>query len=96
MFCGLMVTSVAAWLIHRSAQRVLSASPLITATLTLIGLIALCLGLYTPLKARLPDALWPKHQQEAQRPPPSPGTSPCTQAPPSDAKTRKSWELECR
>jgi hypothetical protein len=96
MLCGALLTGVAAWLIHRSLQRRITTSPLTTAGLTLAGLIVLCLGLYAPLQARLPALLWPAHPQESVRPQPSPGASPCTQPPPSDANARKSWELECR
>lgn len=96
MVCGALITGVAAWLIHRSLQRRLTARPLTTAGLTLAGLIVLCLGLYAPLQARLPALLWPAHSQPSVRPQPSPETSPCTQPPPSDANMRKFWELECR
>jgi len=96
MLSGALITSVVAWLIHRSLQRLLPTMPVITAGLPLAGLIVLCMGFHAPLQARLPSLLWPAHPQESVLPQPSPGTSPCTQPPPSDAKARKSWELECR
>ncbi len=96
MLSGALITGVAAWLIHRSLQRLFAAGPAITAGLPLVAVTGLCFALHAPLEARLPAWFWPAQTQESVRPQPSPGISPCTQPPPGDAGARKSWELECR
>jgi hypothetical protein len=62
-FCGLLigivVSSVAAWLIERGLRRWLSSNPLITASLTLLWLIGLSCVLRAPLEARLAELFWP-------------------------------------
>ena len=96
MLSGMLVTGIAAWLIQRGVRRLFSTGPLITACLTLLCLIGLCLVSYAPLESRLSALFWPKQRKEAPRPLAAPAPSPCTQAPPSDLNARKSWELECR
>jgi hypothetical protein len=96
MLSGILSTSITAWFIQRGIHRWFSMSPLNSTALTLLCLIALCLGLYAPLEIRLPAVLWPVQpaQKKSLRVLPTP--SPCSEAPPSDLNARKSWELECR
>ena len=96
MLAGMLGTGIAAWLIQRSVRRLFATGPLITACLTLLCLIGLCLGSYAPLEARLSALFWPKQPKESSRPLAPTAPSACTQAPPSDLNARKSWELECR
>ncbi len=97
VFSGGLITYFAGWLIERRARRLLPDSPFIRVSLTILLLIGLCVGLYAPLEARLPGLIWPKeHQQQSIRPAGQPLQSQCTQAPPSDPKIRRQWDLECR
>jgi hypothetical protein len=96
MLSGAICTSIAAWLIERGVRRLFPVGPLIATSLTVLGLIGLCPGLFAQLEARLPVLLWPTHPKESSGPISPPLPSPCTQAPPSDPKVRQSWELECR
>jgi hypothetical protein len=96
MILGAMCTSIAAWLIDSGLRRLLPARQLITASLTMLCLVGICLTLYAPIEARLPALFWPPHQAEPSRTLPSSRPSPCMQAPPTDRQARQSWELECR
>lgn len=93
MLTGVLCTRIVAGLIQRGVRRVFSIGPISTASLTLLCLVGLCLGLHAPLEARLPALLWPAQPKEV--PPRLPAPSPCTQTPPTKLHDKKSWELEC-
>jgi hypothetical protein len=95
MLAGALCTSIAGWLIERGLRRWFPVRPMITSGLALVCLVGLCLGLYAPLEGRLPALFWPSHQEASSRIVSPPERSPCTQAPPTDPKARRAWELEC-
>jgi len=99
-FCGLLIgiviSSIAAWLIERGLRRWFSSSPPITAGLTLLWLIGSCYVLRAPLEARLPELFWPALHKLPARQQTVPTTSPCSQLPPTERKARQAWDLECR
>ena len=92
---GALITGTAGWLVQRRMRRWFPGNPLIPGGVSLLGLSILCGLLYAPLEARLPTLLWPPHQTQPSRAPPSSGPT-CAQEPPSDLATRRLWEQECR
>lgn len=92
---GALCTSFAGWLIELAMRRVFPTMPLVASGVTVACLAGLCVALYAPIESRLPGLFWPKKQQVPLQPPP-PQSSACKQAPPTDLKARKAWELECR
>lgn len=59
LFCGMLASITAGWLIDRGLRGLLRQRVLICGALTLLGLIALCSAIYPLLEARLPALLWP-------------------------------------
>ncbi len=97
MLLGILSTGVAAWLVRRSVLVLLPDDSLTKDALTLILLMGLYAGLHAPLDVRLAAMIRaPADETEPARSVAVPELNLCAQAPPSEAKARKAWELECR